>query len=153
MKYLVYIFAATLAFSLGWCARSSDIQGNAIISDTVKSITTRTEYKRDTLLVPYPIPYITQFTGDSIKVGEHLVPKEQKMYRDSDYTAWISGVSPTLDSIAVYPKTVYLTNDIYHTITKYKASKKWGLGIIAGYGIGKNGLSPYVGIGISYRFY
>jgi opacity protein-like surface antigen len=29
-------------------------------------------------------------------------------------------------------------------------SKRWGLGVHAGYGAGKQGLSPFVGIGISY---
>lgn len=153
MKCLVYIFAAALAFSLGWYARSSSGQDNAAGADTVKSTITRTEYKRDTLMIPYPMPYITQFTGDSIKVGNQFVPKEQKIYNDSNYTAWISGVRPELDSIAVYPETVYVINDVYHTITRYKPLKRWGVGITAGYGIGRNGLSPYIGVGISYRIY
>lgn len=153
MKCLIYIFAAALAFSLGWCARSSGGQDNAAITDTVKSTITRTEHKRDTLMLPYPMPYITQFTGDSIKVGNKFVPKEQKVYKDSNYMAWISGVCPKLDSIAVYPNTITITNDIYHTVTKYKPPKRWGIGITAGYGIGRNGLSPYIGVGISYRIY
>lgn len=153
MRYLIYIFIAALAFSLGWCAHSFSWQGNITKTDTINTIITKTEYKRDTLLIPYPLPYITGFTGDSIQVEDLLVPKEQKVYKDSNYMAWISGVCPKLDSIVVYPNTITITNDIYHTVTKYKPPQRWGIGITAGYGIGKNGLSPYIGIGVSYRLY
>ena len=153
MKWLVYISIAFLAFGLGWCTRSPNGRNYTVKADTVKTTSTRTEYKRDTLLIPYPMPYITQFTGDSIRVGGQLVPKEQKVYRDSNYTAWVSGVSPQLDSIAVYPETVTVTNDIYHTVTKYRQPNRISLGIMAGYGIGKNGLSPYIGLGVCYRLW
>ena len=44
-----------------------------------------------------------------------------------------------LDYIEVYRRTEYITK----TITP----RRWGIGVIAGYGIGKHGLSPYVGLG------
>ena len=153
MKYLVYTFIVALAFCLGWCARFSSEHDGITKIDTIKTTLTKTEYKRDTLLIPYPMPYIAQFTGDSIKVGDQLVPKEQKVYSDSNYTAWVSGISPKLDSIAVYPRTITITNDIYHTITQYKSPRRLGIGIMVGYGIGKTGLSPYLGVGVSYRIY
>lgn len=152
MKRLVYIFIVFLSFGLGWCARSPNEQSTEK-ADTVTMETTKTMIVCDTLFVPYPMPYISQFTGDSIEIGGTLQPKEQKVYKDSNYTAWVSGVHPTLDSIAIYPKTVTITNDIYHTITKYKQPSRLSLGVIAGYGIGKNGLSPYLGLGLSYRIW
>lgn len=153
MKNLIYIFIAALAFGLGWYSHSSK-KIKADKADTIIKTRTTTEYKRDTLFIPYPLPYITRFTGDSIKVGSQFVPKEQKAYTDdSTYTVWISGVCPNIDSVTVYPKTVYITNDVYHTLTKYKKQKRFGIGVSAGYGIGKRGLSPMVGIGIFYRIW
>lgn len=60
--------------------------------------------------------------------------------------AWVSGYRPRLDSLMVFPRTVYqtVTNDIYRTIVPKK--KRWGLGLQAGYGY-PGGF--YVGIGVS----
>ena len=55
------------------------------------------------------------------------------------------------DSIYVCSKTQTVTNDIHHTV-KIKP-RRWGLGITAGYGFGKDGFSPAVIAGISYRIW
>ena len=89
--------------------------------------------------------------GDTIHVGDTILPVEQKIYRDSDYIAYVSGYRSNLDSIYVCSKTLTVTNDIYHTV-KIKP-KRWGLGITAGYGFGKDGFSPAVVAGISYRIW
>ena len=70
-------------------------------------------------------------------------------YEDSLYRAWVSGYRPKLDSIEVYPKTIYqtVTNDIYHPVVVKPKKKRWGLGLQAGYGY-PGGF--YVGAGVSY---
>jgi hypothetical protein len=76
------------------------------------------------------------------------LPITQKTYKDSTYTAWVSGYDPSLDSIQVYPKTEYKT--ITNTI-KMQDTKRWGIGIQGGVGYGKGGFTPYIGIGIQYN--
>ena len=78
------------------------------------------------------------------------LPREQLMYKDTSYQAWISGVQPRLDSLKVFRKTVVKT--ITNTITIKDTPKRWGIGIQAGYGINSNKqLAPYIGVGISYQ--
>ena len=57
-----------------------------------------------------------------------------------------------MDSMTVYPKTVYqtVTNDIYHPVTTKPKKKRWGLGLQAGYGY-PGGF--YVGGGVSYNLW
>lgn len=122
-----------------------------------QSVSIRTEYKIDTILVSNPIPYKVKVVDtlslvDSLVVRDTItntiiLPIEQKTYKDSNYVAYVSGYMPKLDSISVYNRieTKYITIE-----NKYKA-KRWGLGIQAGYGLYKDGFTPYVGIGISYN--
>lgn len=73
-----------------------------------------------------------------------------KLYQDSTYRAQVSGINANLDFIEVYPRTIIK----YITQTEFvrEKPKKWGLGVIGGYGIGSNGFQPYIGFGISYSF-
>lgn len=81
-------------------------------------------------------------TPDSVKV---VIPITQKVYEDSTYKVWVSGYNPKVDSIFVYNKT----NVVNHY---FKSKEKhWGVGVQVGYGIGKNSLQPYIGIGINYN--
>ena len=73
------------------------------------------------------------------------LPISQKEYKDSTYTAWVSGYRAQLDSIAFVQPT------ITETIIRREKHKRWGLGVIGGYGVGKNGSSPYIGVGVYYR--
>ena len=100
----------------------------------------------DTLLLPVPITDILML-HDTVLV--HL-PIEQRQYSDPRYTAWVSGYRPQLDSIHIYQRTEYITKEI-KTAAK---SKRWGLGLQAGYGIalhkGQVFTAPYIGVGLSY---
>ena len=92
---------------------------------------------------------LTKMTKGSDSVDVTL-PITQRMYRDSNYTAWVSGYKPSLDSIHTYNKMVYTTRTIERTVTK--PPNRWGIGINAGYGYGINSklFEPYVGIGVTY---
>lgn len=100
----------------------------------------------DTLLLPVPITN-TLMLHDTIFV--HL-PIEQRQYSDPSYTAWVSGYRPQLDSIRIYQQREFITKEI-KTVTK---SKRWGIGLQAGYGIalhkGQIHPAPYIGVGLSY---
>lgn len=93
----------------------------------------------DTMLVP---------VRDTISLHDTTyiaLERTQREYVGEDYRALVSGYNPALDRIEVFPKTAYITN----TVTK--PARKWGIGVQAGYGVGKNGFTPYVGIGVSYN--
>lgn len=111
----------------------------------------KTVVKVDTLLISSPMaPLLVFQLIDTIRIGDTVVQREQAYYEDSLYRAWVSGYRPRLDSLMVFPKTVYrtVTNDIYHTILPKK--KHWGLGLQVGYGY-PGGF--YVGGGISYDLF
>lgn len=120
-----------------------------VVRDTVFSI--------DTVKVSIPAassetivrysPYPVVVPGDTITVHDTVfvyIPITQKVYRDSLYTAWVSGYSAKLDSIELYnrERTIFI-----HDKAK---RKRFGLGIQAGYGYPHGG---YVGVGISYNLF
>lgn len=78
------------------------------------------------------------------------VPITQKVYRDTAYTAWVSGFMPSLDSIAIRLRTENVT------VTVPSRRKRWGVGIQAGYGVTAERdphFAPYIGIGITYNLF
>ena len=101
----------------------------------------------DTLLLPVPVTD-TLMLHDTVFV--HL-PIEQRQYGDTRYTAWVSGYRPQLDSIQIYQTTEYITKEM----KKATKSKRWGIGLQAGYGVSFSNkqiqATPYIGIGISYN--
>lgn len=79
--------------------------------------------------------------GDSVKI---TLPIVQKVYSDSEYTAYVSGYEPRLDSIFVYPR-----RDVVTTTIK-KPPKRWHIGPTVGYGFTPQGFQPYIGISLTY---
>lgn len=112
----------------------------------------------DTLHHPYPvpkyvrvvdsIPYPVPVPGPVDTVWAQL-PREEKVYADSTYRAVVSGVFPSLDSIDVYSREVFITRDR----TVYVQPGRWSVGVQAGVGVAKAGLSPYIGVGVQYRLF
>lgn len=130
----------------------------------------------DTCMVYDTIPYLKPVPKDSVVIRyvtttlpaiQHIdtvtvfdsvqveIPITQKEYRDSAYHAFVSGYMPSLDSITVYPRTIYINST---TTSKYiPKTKRWGIGLQAGYGAYINNstvhAAPYIGIGISYDIF
>lgn len=79
------------------------------------------------------------------------VPRTQKRYEDSTYTAWVSGYEPRLDSIEVYRRTV--------TIVKREEgrvrNKRLSIGLTGGFGYGFINSKPdvFLGIGATWRIF
>lgn len=109
----------------------------------------------DTQYFPKPVPYKVE-VRDTVYIDNSFQNDKDwkvfvqgvKEYRDSTYYAKISGINAYLEHIEVYPRTTTK----YITTTEYvrEKPKKWGIGVIGGYGIGSSGLQPYIGFGISY---
>lgn len=150
MKRISYLLTCLLGISIGLLI-GQKMSGPAEIKEIEKIKTVKIT---DTVEVPEPIPYLIENT-DTVYVtqmyignGEPLeVPliKQTVTYSDSTYKAVISGYNPKLDYIETYNTTHYITEFVR------EKPKKWGIGIQAGYGIGRNGLQPYVGVGVSYN--
>lgn len=91
----------------------------------------------------------TVLRSDTVFIG---LPREQRHYEESNYSAWVSGYNPQLDSLQIYPEHQIITT----TITPRKPKQKhFGIGIQTGYGFTINGNqlqpSPYIGVGLSWN--
>ena len=119
-------------------------------------------YKYDTIPKPKPVHdtvYIVRKvkipikTSDTVEVRDSVeLPVEQKVYKDSDYVAWVSGVMPQLDSLNIFRRTETVT--IRETITRRERAPRLSVGVQAGYGYGikSKQFEPFVGVGVTYRF-
>lgn len=138
------------SFLIGYHVRGTDAKNVQVerdtVVDTLRSILPVPSFEIEVGEVEIPCPVIIKEEGqervDTIYVP---VPITQKEYASENYRAWVSGYNAALDSIDVFPKTVH--------VTKTVPVRRWGLGVMAGYGVGRNGLSPYVGIGGYYRLW
>lgn len=78
----------------------------------------------------------------------------QRIYEGEDYKAWVSGIDPELDSIAVYRLSA--ATEAYAAapdmLPGNRRDKRWHLGVFAGCAVTPRGLEPAIGVGISYSF-
>lgn len=112
-----------------------------------------TLYIRDTITATKPV-YFVRHELDTVWIqaldthrdtGLVALPREQVEWRDSLATVWASGVGVEVDSVRHYATTRVVT---VREVQKMKA--RWALGVQAGYGAGKDGLSPFVGVGVTW---
>ena len=113
---------------------------------------------RDTMMCYKPI-YVDRVQLDSV-----LVPildtmmihdttfvyleREKVTWRDSLCEVYASGIMASVDSVRHFQEYKYITIE---TQVPVKVKSHWGLGVNAGYGVGKGGFTPYIGVGISYN--
>lgn len=150
MKKLPWILIILLAVAcvVSWFRPHEPLPAEIRIKTEVKTIV-----KVDTLLISPPMaPLLTIRLTDTMRIGDTVVHREQAYYEDSLYRAWVSGYRPRLDSLQIFPRTVYqtVTNDIYHSVSIKPKRKRWGLGLQVGYGY-PGGF--YVGAGVSYNLF
>lgn len=161
MKRIKYILLGVIAGIViclinGWvsCHRTTDketitITDTLVLTDTIIKFQPK-PYKVtiiDTIYLPQQ-PQQTQ--QDTLKQPQiDTLIRQEVIYKDSTYMAVVGGIEPYLKSIEIYPKTIYVNNN---TTTTIKVRSRFGLGVQAGYGYGRNGLQPYIGIGVQYNF-
>ena len=98
--------------------------------------------KLDSVLVP---------VVDSVKIHDTTfvyLEREKVTWRDSLCEVYASGIMASVDSVRHFQEYKYITIEKQVPV---KVKSHWGLGVNAGYGVGKGGLTPYVGVGISYN--
>lgn len=132
------------------------------VEDIVKEVQViKEKIVRDTIFCDRPIYINKQIVRtDTIQVYDvkHdsvdvILPVIQKEYRDSTYSAWVSGYQDVnLDSIQVYQKNIFTEINNTKYVTKYK-NRPFSLGIQVGYGFDfmNRQCSPYVGVGLQYN--
>ena len=136
----------------GWasCHRTTDkevitITDTLVLTDTIIKFQPK----------PYKVTiidtiYLPQQPQKPQKPQIDTLIRQEVIYKDSTYMAVVGGIEPYLKSIEIYPKTIYVNNN---TTTTIKVRSRFGLGVQAGYGYGRNGLQPYVGVGAPYNFF
>ena len=113
---------------------------------------------RDTMMCYKPI-YV-----DRVKLDSVLVPvldtmmihdttfvyleREKVTWRDSLCEVYASGIMASVDSVRHFQEYKYITIEKQVPV---KVKSHWGIGVNAGYGVGKGGFTPYIGVGISYN--
>ena len=140
-----------LSFLTGRCTKRAEIDfvqktDTVIHRDTIRDSIPYPVYETVIQTVPEMFPIYITLEGDTVREPIFVpIRITQKEYLTDDYHAWVSGYNPSLDSIDIFRKTM--------SIAKRQSSRRWGIGIMAGYGIGRNGLSPYIGIGGFYKIW
>lgn len=149
-QVIILVIVLIVSFFVGYhvrgtCEKKTLVERDTVI-DTLRSVLPMPSFEVEVGEIEIPCPIIIIEKGqkkiDTIYVP---VPITQKEYATPDYRAWVSGYNAALDSIDVFPKTVY--------VTRKTPARRWGLGVSAGYGAGRSGLSPYIGIGVYYRIW
>ena len=113
-----------------------------VIRDTFKVTEPIYETKRVVDSIPYPVTDTLRLR-DTLYV---LLERKQVTWEDSLARVYASGVNPRVDSVIHFTQDLIITNEI-PVIKK----TRWGLGVQAGVGAGNGGLTPYLGVGVSYN--
>ena len=151
ITYLLgFVTCIAICIVNGWasCHRTTDkevitITDTLVLTDTIIKFQPK-PYKVtiiDTIYLPQQPQQPQQPQYDTLI-------RQEVTYKDSTYMAVVGGIEPYLKSIEIYPKTIYVNNN---TTTTIKVRSRFGLGVQAGYGLSRNGLQPYVGVGVQYN--
>ena len=170
MKHLpLTILLLLLAASLCMNVHLLNQNGSEVVCDTVRTtfVDTIPYHKpvpKDTLIIRYitkTLPAVPKgkdepasadtARGDTAQV-QVQIPITQKVYRDSSFTAYVSGFEASLDSFVLHvPHSV---TTITHT--SRPKQPRWSIGLQVGYGISLSPTpkySPYIGIGVQYSLF
>ncbi len=127
-----------------------------VAADTVyRSDTVRCPIVRDSIVTRYVTRRLAVMRVDTLRqcdtvkavdTVEVRLPIVQKVYRDTNYTAWVSGFEPKLDSISVRHREVTLRKVA-------RGGRRWGVGLGVGLGVGFRGPGVGVGFGVFYKLW
>ena len=163
-----------IGFGVGRGTAEKGADGKIITTDTITRYDTlfvKSPTARDSIVVKYitkTLPSSKQKKNDTFLAenyaqnnGENIPPQEmsderdsmaveipitQKRYDGENYSAWVSGYEPSLDSIFVSQRTDVVT------IREKKPPNKWHIGVQCGVGytFKSKQFEPFIGVGLSY---
>lgn len=149
-KALPLLVIVTASILLGWFLHRPEER----IEWREKTVV-KVEHHTDTIVEKVPV-YVEVVRTDSVLVmlTDTLyqpvlvnVPIEHKRETFEDGEVYYHGYMAGVDSLRAFRHTQIVTAEI----TRTEKTSRWGIGLTAGYGAGKGGLTPYVGIGLNYR--
>ena len=154
-KYIIIGFGIAVAILLGFlvgqrCPRESQGEhitprvDTLVIRDTIVSYKPKLVTKRVVDSIPFPV-------GDTIRLRDTLwmyLEKEQVTWEDSLARVYASGIDPQVDSVIHFTQDQIITREI--PVIQVKKTR-WGIGIQGGVTADKDGVIPYVGVGVSYN--
>lgn len=156
MRYFLFLLLFIAVFVVGVGVGYVGFgRGKEVVrADTVyRSDTVRWPIVRDSVVTRYVTRRFAVTRVDTLKqcdtvkavdtVGVSL-PIMQKVYKDTNYTAWVSGYEPRLDSITIANKIITKTT----TVLKNK-DKRFSVGVQTGFNVINK--KPYFGVGITYN--
>lgn len=114
------------------------------IRDTIKVTEPKYITKRVIDSIPYPVT-------DTIRLRDTLfvlLERQQVAWEDSLARVYASGIDPHVDSVIHFTQNLIITKEI--PVIQVKKTR-WGVGVQVGVGAGKDGLTPYLGVGVSYN--
>lgn len=131
--------------------KSPTARDSIVVKYITKTLPLSKPEKNDTLLAEdyaqnnvENIPVFAEVAdSDSVAVK---IPITQKRYDGENYSAWVSGYEPSLDSIFVSQRTDVVT------IREKKPPNKWHIGVQCGVGytFKSKQFEPFIGVGLSY---
>lgn len=74
-----------------------------------------------------------------------IIPITSRTYSTHEFTATVSGYLPRLDSITIHAQRTIITQP-----APAAKKKPWSIGIAAGIGAGRGGITPFIGITLQY---
>lgn len=158
------VFLAGFQFGRG---RAADPDRVIVLTDTltVRDTVTETEYK-DRFVYLRQADTVWLETAGNSDLSDHSADDAQNPAKETpdssvlvqvpidyireDYdgaSVWYHGFRAGIDSLRTYRDTVFVNRTEIRTVTP----SRWGISLQAGYGAGKSGLSPYIGVGLSYN--
>lgn len=126
-------------------------RGDEVVrADTVyRRDTVRWPVTRDSVVTRYVTRRLAVMRVDTVRQSDTVevrLPIVQKIYRDTNFTAWVSGYEPRLDSISVRHRTIIERRTV-------RERGRWGVGLGVGLGVGSRGPGVGVGFGVFYKLW
>ena len=138
-KKILYILIAIVLMALSFFigrreGKKSRVSDDVIKVDTLYRIDTIVHYKPNATYSwideehkVVVLPDIIFFDDTTFVHDTLYLPLERKVYEGEDYRAVVSGYQPSLDEIAVFPKTTVITRDITTPAMPWKVNVSAGL--------------------------
>lgn len=148
---IVVLILCFLCFQVGRYTKKAEVElvcktDTFIRVDTLRERVPYPVYETVIQTVPELFPVYITLEGDTVREPILVpVPITQKEYLTDHYHAWVSGYNPSLDSVDVFRETSYIKERI--------KPRRWGVGVSAGYGLSRSGLSPSLSVGVYYRIW
>lgn len=156
MRHFVYFIVLLLGLVIVslMISKCTSKPEETILTDTLFIYdTVKTPVVRDSTIIRYVTRRLAVTKVDTLRQCDTLravdtvevsLPIVQKVYRDTNYTAWVSGYEARLDSITIANKIITKTT----TVLKNR-DKRFSLGVQTGFNVINK--KPYFGVGITYN--